>query len=240
MQTTETIKSKLRKVFDDKQASALAETIHDANRDVVRVGDFNELKGIVKELAEAQKRTAVKIEELAGAQNRTEGIVEELAVAQKKTEEELRSLVKTVKNVQKELGGLSHTIGYALEDSIYPVLPKLLKEDFGIKTKGQIARRFIEYPDGRDDEVNIYGEGELKGKKVYIIGEAKAQLGKGDVEAFAGMLKRIKKHLEKDLVALFLCYMVHPRVERYIAEKHPDIKIYKSYEIQRRAKSSAR
>jgi vacuolar-type H+-ATPase subunit I/STV1 len=61
--------------------------------------DFSQLRNIVGELAEAQKRTEHKIEELAEAQKRTEHKVEELAEAQKRTEHRVEELAEA----QKEL-----------------------------------------------------------------------------------------------------------------------------------------
>ena len=60
MQTAGDIKEKLEAVFKKDQANVLAEVISDAYRELVKTDDFNELKGIVKELAEAQKRTEIK------------------------------------------------------------------------------------------------------------------------------------------------------------------------------------
>ncbi len=196
----------------------------------------------VEELAEAQKRTEQRVEELAEAQKasedrltRLEVVVGELAEAQKRTEEELASLTRTVRNMQKEVGGLSNTVGYELEDSLYPLLPVVLKEDFGVEIEGDLERTFIEY-DGREDEVNIYGRGKLDGKRVYIIGESKAQIGRGDVESFVKMVKRLGRHLKEQIIPLLVCYAVHPRVETYIKENHPDIRLYKTFQIKRRAK----
>ena len=69
--------------------------------ETVKRSDFEELKAVVKELAEAQKRTEQRVEELAEAQKRTEerltrleGVVEELAEAQKRTEESLEAFKK--------------------------------------------------------------------------------------------------------------------------------------------------
>ncbi|MBN2373825.1 hypothetical protein JXL19_08560, partial [bacterium] len=81
MPTTLEIKKKLEKVFDVKQSDILAEVISDAYNELVKTSDFSELKSIVKEIAEVQKRTEVKVEELAEAQKRTEVKVEELAEA---------------------------------------------------------------------------------------------------------------------------------------------------------------
>ncbi|NUO78595.1 hypothetical protein HUU05_00840 [candidate division KSB1 bacterium] len=62
--------------------------------------DFSELKSIVKELAEAQKRTEIKVEELAEAQKRTEIKVEELAEAQKRTEIKIEELAEAQKRTE--------------------------------------------------------------------------------------------------------------------------------------------
>ena len=67
MRTSLEMKQKLNTVFGKRQAAVLTEVIIDAYSDLVKTGDFNELKAIVKELAEAQKKTEVKMEELAGA-----------------------------------------------------------------------------------------------------------------------------------------------------------------------------
>jgi len=49
-----------------------------------------------------------------------------------------------VKGLQKEFGDFSNTIGYELEDSLYPLLPQVLKKDFGVELKGSLGRRYIE------------------------------------------------------------------------------------------------
>lgn len=64
MQAAVDVKRKLEGAFPKKQASVLAEVITDAYSELVKTSDFNELKGIVKELAEAQNRT----EEFLGAE----------------------------------------------------------------------------------------------------------------------------------------------------------------------------
>ena len=72
MYTRAVMRRKLEEVFDRRQARVLSEVITDAYSDLVKTGDFNELKEIVKEIAIAQKRTELRVEELAEAQKRTE------------------------------------------------------------------------------------------------------------------------------------------------------------------------
>jgi len=88
--------------------------------------DFSELKGITKDLAQAQQRTELRVKELAQAQQRTELRVEELAQAQQRTERELRMLARQV-------GGLSERLGGSLEDLSYDVLPACLEKYYDHK-----------------------------------------------------------------------------------------------------------
>ncbi len=69
--------------------------------------DFSELKGITKDLAQAQQKTELRVKELAQAQQRTE--------------RELRMLARQV-------GGLSERLGGSLEDLSYDVLPACLEK----------------------------------------------------------------------------------------------------------------
>jgi len=57
---TASLRKEIKRIVDNQMSQF-------ATRD-----DFSELKAIVKELAEAQKRTEVKVAELAEAQKRTE------------------------------------------------------------------------------------------------------------------------------------------------------------------------
>jgi hypothetical protein len=66
----------------------------DTLRDELGIGrtDFEELKAIVRDLAQAQARTEVRLEELAQAQAHTEVRLEELAQAQQRTESNMEAL----------------------------------------------------------------------------------------------------------------------------------------------------
>jgi len=122
--------------------------------------DFSELKAIVRDLAEAQKRTEIKVEELAEAQKRTEERLEELAEAQKRTEqrveelaeaqknteerlanltEEVRKLAQGLNRTREDLGGLARSFSYAFENEAYRMLPGVLTR-YGIEVEEKIVR----------------------------------------------------------------------------------------------------
>ncbi len=178
--------------------------------------DFRELKGIVKELAEAQKRTEKR--------------VEELAEAQKQTEKEIKTLIKEHKETREQLGGLAMGFGYQLEDLAYKKLPGLLEKDPGITIKDGLKRTYLKDNEGEFIEVNIFGKGEKQGKVVTIIGEAKAQLSKKKVDEF--LRKKIMRldGLYENVFKIIVTYMItSPDVEAYVKEK--EIALYYSYNL---------
>ena len=228
-------------------------TIVDERVKQVRVTreDFDELKSVVrelvysqKELARAQAKTEERldrvekaIEELVQAQKRTEervgrleGVVEELAQAQKRTEVEVRKLAVGLRETRQMVAGLSDTVGFRLEDESYKSLPRLLKRGLNLEVEGRLIRKYVEYADGKVEELNIFGKGKRNGKTVYILGECKSKLGKRDVDNFLKRVKRLEPVIgaeEKALIAV--TYNVVPQVERYAVER--GIKVYWSYEL---------
>jgi len=241
--------------------------------------DFRALQRVMKELAEAQKRTEQRVEELAEAQKRTEQRVEELTEAQKRTEQrveelteaqkrteqrmdsltqrmeelaeaqkrteqrmdaltqaltqtqlELKQLVEEHKITRKLLGDLTNTVGYGLEDTIMKYIHDYALKEYGIAIS-TVDRRYITYPDGRYDEINIYAEGTKNGTNVYLIGESKAQLGKKDADNFNKMISRLHNQLQGEIIPFLVCYSCAPDVEQYISNTYPIIRIHKSFEF---------
>ena len=192
--------------------------------------DFNELKGVVLQLAEAQNRTEKRVEELAEAQKRTEKRVEELAEAQKRTETSLNALAVTVKDLQVQVGGLSMAVGYGIEDNMMPHLKRFALREHGLGVT-LIDRRNIFYPDGKYDEINLYVEGIKDGHSIFMIGECKAQPGKKDFDRFDKMLTRLRDVLKGDIIPFMVGYHYAPDVESYAIKEYPHILRYKTFQI---------
>jgi len=146
--------------------------------------DFSELKAIVRDLAEAQKRTEEKlanlterVDELAEAQKRTEQRVEELAEAQKNTEEklanlseEVRKLAQGLNRTREDLGGLARSFSYAFENEAYRMLPGVLTR-YGIEVDEKIVRAEV-----GGKEINFFGKARKNSREVFIVGEVKLRL----------------------------------------------------------------
>ena len=219
-----------------KKVANVIGKVYEELRNTVTKEEFNELRDVVKELAQAQKRTEERltrledvVEELAEAQRRTEQRVEELAEAQKRTEMELRKLVGGHRKTRENLGGLQHTVGYILEDRAYAGLPELLVKDFGISLVEPLRRDYIEVFPGKYLEVNIIGCGERDGEKVWIIGECKSQIKKKDVDEFIKNLKQLDSFLPGEKISIIVTYQAPPAVREYIESK--GLKVYFSYQF---------
>src|SRR3989304_8433399 len=104
----------LKEAIEPSAAKKIAEVVgkvYEELSNVVTKVEFNELRDVVRELAEAQKRTEQRVGELAEAQKRTEErltrlevVVAELAEAQKRTEAALEKLIQEHGETRKQLG----------------------------------------------------------------------------------------------------------------------------------------
>jgi DNA repair exonuclease SbcCD ATPase subunit len=265
----------LKQTMDPMAAEKIVDVIgavYEELKNSVTKTEFNELKEVVRDLAEAQKRTETRLDDLAEAQKRTEirlekltERVDELAEAQKRTEIRLEKLTERVddltqrmveltsnvsrlerkvedlvgemkrmkvsmQDMRQEIGGLSHAIGYGLEDQSYLTLPSILNRDQSITLKGRLKRGFLETGPNKYIEINIWGQGERDGKSIEIIGEAKTQLKKKDVDKFLQTIQALQPHIGHSIHPLFVTYQTSPAVTQYTKDK--GISLYFTYDLQ--------
>lgn len=168
MQTTRQSTVKITPAVKKELIQIIDQRIKDVH---VTKEDFSELKSIVREIVEIQKRTDTKIGELAEAQKRTESRVEELAEAQKRTEISIAKLAKGLDQTRTELGGLARSVSYSLENEAFRQLPQYLKDNYGIELKDRMIRLDLE-----GEEINIFARGTKNGRDVLIVGEAELRL----------------------------------------------------------------
>jgi hypothetical protein len=186
MPTAQEIERRLRPEFTNGQATVLAAVISDAYSDLVKTGDFNELKEIVRDLAEsqartdvsmkamaeAQARTDVSMKAMAEAQARTDVSMKALADAQARTEQVVANLAIGLDDLRGEVGGISRTIGYALENDAYRALPRFLEAQYGLKVTDRFIRTEL-----AGEEINFLAHAvKADGAPVLVVGESKARL----------------------------------------------------------------
>ncbi len=258
MQTPATLQQRLRAAFNDQQATLLAEVVTEAYAELVKTHDFNELKEIVRDLAQAQTRTeqrldtlTERVDTLAQAQTRTEQRLDELAQAQAHTEQrveelasDLRTLTATVQtlaetvqtlaegqqDLRQQLGGLAMTVGYVLENEAYKALPALLEQDYGLVVSTPLKRGYVPDRRGRSLEVNILGEGSQDNTLVTILGESKAQLSIPAIKRFTRTRLEPLRDIFPHIFPILITHMVSsPDVETYAQEQ--GIALYYSYQF---------
>lgn len=187
----------------------------------VRRTDFDDLKSIVRELAEAQKRTELCVEELAEvqkdlaeAQKRTEQRVEELAEVQKRMAETLHArmdglegaLDRFRKTFDSKLGGLGARWGLQTEESFREGMRAILQE------AGFTAERFLDIDTtgevfGVPDQVEL--DVVIKNGRVIVV-EIKSSLSQADVYQFT---RKVNFYTRKTGRQVDRKLMVSPYVE---------------------------
>ncbi|HPQ20040.1 MAG TPA: hypothetical protein PKX90_12330 [bacterium] len=228
----------LKNIFNEEIAiemmkiiSEIIKTIYEEQKRMVTKEEFNELKEIVKELAEAQKRTEQKVEELAEAQKRTEQKVEELAEAQKNAEKQIAELSLKMSNLYDEVGKISNAVGYMLENESLAYLPILLKKDYDIEVIDSLERLYLTDSKGKKIEINIFGKCKKNGEEYTIIGEVKSKLTIKKIDDFIKSRIEPFKEQYKKIIPIIVTHNVSTlEVKEYAKSK--GILFYYSYSLK--------
>jgi hypothetical protein len=138
-------------------------------------------------------------------------------------------VIDTLNGIVKEtrwmLAEVSDSHDYALQDRALKRLPTLLESEHGITVEQRLVRRFVEYPDGGEDEVNVYGRGRRNGTELTIVGEAKARPGKKDIDRFLKLVSRLERNgwIAGEPFLLLIGYSIRPEVERYARSRNVEV-----------------
>jgi len=215
----ENMTRRFARVFAPEQATVLAETISDAYSDLVKTSDFNELKEIVRGLAQSQQ-------ELAQAQR-------ELTQAQRDTDNRLGRLTDVVTNLAQEVGGLSRSASYALENEAYRQLPAYLGANYGIVLDKRLVRTEI-----GGEEIDIFALGQRNGNPIVLVGESKLQLDRrrGGRDVVSQVLDQLERKVEvvqshypdREVVRLLVTHYARPLVQA--EAKKRDVIIVQSFD----------
>jgi hypothetical protein len=140
------------------------------------------------------------------------------------------SIESISKQIIRDLRHVSSVFRYELADMSYRTLPPILKRDHAITLKGRLKRGFLETARNKYIEINIWGQGERDGKSIEIIGEAKTQLKKRDVDKFLQTLQAIRPHIDHSIHPICVTYQTSPAVTQYAKDK--GITLYFTYDLQ--------
>jgi hypothetical protein len=210
MVTIAKMKSELLAGFPEPQADLMARVFVQAHDELVTKAEFNELTGVVRELAEAQKRTELRVEELAEAQERLTEAQERLTEAQSRTE-------WAVKDLAKQVGGLSNALGGSLEDFACDLVPELLEKHWGmtIASAGPedvtVGRKHREF--------DVVVRGTIGGRPVTVVCETKATLSAAEVEKFLALVAKLRAAWpDEEIRPLFFGYKAQRKARELIVK----------------------
>ena len=227
------LKEKLLQVFSEPQAEVLAEVLTAAYADLVRASDFNELKEITRELAEAQRQTEQhmgqleqRMGELAEAQRQTEQRMIELADEVAKTQRAMQRLAEVQQGTREELGGLARSVSYSLENEAFRALPAYLRARHGI----ELTQRFIR-TEMEGEEINLFGLGRKNGVEVVVVGESELRANSiRKLRVLERKAKVVGRLYKGELVKLLVTHYATPRVQQKASEM--GILVVQSFEWQ--------
>ncbi len=200
--------------------------LYDELRQSVTKNEFNDLKAVVKDLAEAQKVTEMRLAELGVAQKasekrltRLEEVITELGDTQNRLAKAQEKTEKTVQQLARQVGGLSDVVGGDLEEIAYIVLHDVLKRELGWQV-GVLERAWQTW--GQEpEEVDIFGQAndpKEPSKTIWIVGEAKHNISIKEVKKFIKQVERAREHLSCEIFPVVFCYRARPEVQQMIID----------------------
>lgn len=74
--------------------------------------------------------------------------------------------------------------------------------------------------DSEEIEVNLYAEGERRGKPLVVIGECKSRIYGREVESFYSSIKTLIKTLDKEPILVLFGFLIHPSAPKSVSEKN--------------------
>ena len=201
MATIPQIRSRLLEQFPDPQATLLAHVFVESHDALVTKAELNELtgvvhdlSGVVKELAEAQKRTEIRVEELAEAQKRTEFAVGDLA---------------------KQVGGLANALGGSLEDFACDLVPEILETHWHLVVASASPE---EITVGRKPrEIDVVVRGTIDGRPVTVLCEVKSAVSAVEARRFLDVVEKARgERPDEDIRPLFFGYRADRKARELI------------------------
>ena len=216
------MREQLLEGFPEPQADLMARVFVSAHDELVTKAELNELTAVMRDLAEAQKRTDEKVGDLAEAQKRTDNEVGSLAEAQRRTDEKLGDLAEAqrrtewaLKDLAKQVGGLSAALGGSLEDFACDLVPELLEKYWAMVVESAGPEDVTVGDEPREFDVVVRGR--IEGRPVAVVCETKATVSVKEVKRFLGLVARLKEaRPTDDIRPLFFGYKAERRAPELI------------------------
>jgi len=241
MSSVPEIRGRLLRAFPENQADLLAEVLVESHAELVNRADFHKLTEVVHDLAEAQKRTEMRVEELADAQKQTEIHVDELARSQQEmrvTMQEMQAsqremqgslqamqasqqeMQRAITDLAKQVGGLSNAVGANLEDFACDLVPELLEKYWRFVTVSAGPEE-LTTADGVGREFDVVVRGTIEGRPVTVLCETKATVSTTEVSKFLRIVEKVRDaYPGEDIRPLFFGYKANSAARGLITQSN--------------------
>ena len=241
MSSVPEIRGRLLRAFPENQADVLAEVLVESHAELVNRADFHKLTEVVHDLAEAQKRTEMRVEELADAQKQTEIHVDELARSQQEMRVTMQEMQASQRDMQgslqamqasqqemqraiidlaKQVGGLSNAVGANLEDFACDLVPELLEKYWRFVTVSAGPEE-LTTADGVGREFDVVVRGTIEGRPVTVLCETKATVSTAEVSKFLRIVEKVRgAYPGEDIRPLFFGYKANSAARGLITQSN--------------------
>ena len=248
MSSVPEIRGRLLRAFPENQADLLAEVLVESHAELVNRADFHKLTEVVHDLAEAQKRTEMRVEELADAQKQTEIHVDELARSQQEmrvtmqemqasqremqgslqamqaSQQEMQAsqqeMQRAITDLAKQVGGLSNAVGANLEDFACDLVPELLEKYWRFVTVSAGPEE-LTTADGVGREFDVVVRGTIDGRPVTVLCETNATVSTTEVSKFLRIVEKVRDaYPGEDIRPLFFGYKANSAARGLITQSN--------------------
>lgn len=141
--------------------------------------DFESLRAVVRELAEAQKVLTQRVDQLAQRMDQLTQRVDQLA----------QTVHEGFKDLRRQVGVVSERFGFTLEDLAADRLPRYLKTAEGWAVEVPVAREYR--IDDQTIEVDLVAEARKGKRRAILMASVKSRIVMADVRSFHEQLARI-------------------------------------------------
>ena len=189
MDKIEFLESKFKSAFNEDQSEILADVIYHSYEDLVKISNFIELKEIVQDLGDSQKRTETRVEDLADSLKRTDKKVDDLADSLKRTDEKVEELAESLKRTDEKVDHLAESLKKT-DEKVEELAESLKRTDKKVDDLADSLKR-------TDEKVEELAESLKKtDKKVDDLADSLKRTDK-KVDELADALKQTDKKVDK-------------------------------------------
>ncbi|MBI3267917.1 MAG: DUF2203 family protein [Planctomycetes bacterium] len=195
--------------FTKETYEAIVAIVDDRVREIrVTRQDFEALRAVVQELAEAQKVLTQRVDQLTQRVDQLTQRMDQLTQRMDQLTQAVQELTGQVKEQRQQLGVVSERFGFTLEELAADRLPRYLKAKEGWTVEWPAAREYR--VDGKRFELDLVAEARKGKRRALLVAEFKSRVTTSDVGSFREKLDHIPELAESTLLPAICGLLISP------------------------------